>query len=210
MVSQPKSRVDFRKAMDNGKIIIINLSKGKLGERTSSFLGSLFITQLQLATMTRASIPEQDRRPFYLYVDEFQNVATSSFSVFLSEARKYKLGLCLATQFLDQVDQQTLQAVFGNVGSLLVFAVGPNDAEILAKQLTGNVTATDMIALPKYRACIRLMIDGMSRPAFTMETIRPESTTVDRSQFVRTQSRRRYAQPVEVVQTQIQRSFCLK
>ncbi|WP_145305554.1 type IV secretory system conjugative DNA transfer family protein [Gimesia fumaroli] len=207
MVSQPKSRIDFRKAMDEGKIIIINLSKGKLGERTSSFLGSLFVTQLQLATMTRAAIPEQDRRPFYLYCDEFQHIATTSFSVFLSEARKYKVGLCLATQFLDQVDQQTLQAVFGNVGSLLVFAVGPNDADILAEQLTGPVNAADLIALPKYRACIRLMIDGMSRPAFTMNTIKPELTSVDRSEFVREQSRRRYAQPVEIIQDQIIRSF---
>jgi len=209
MISQPKSRIDFRAAMDSGKIIILNLSKGKLGERTSSFLGSLFVTQLQLATMTRAAIPEQDRRPFYLYVDEFQNVATSSFSSFLSEARKYKLGLCLATQFLDQVDQQTLQAVFGNIGSLLVFAVGPNDADILAEQLTGHVTAADLIALPKYRACTRLMIDGMSRPAFTMETIKPETNNIDRSEFVREQSRRRYAQPVEIIQNQITRSFTL-
>ena len=207
MVSQPKSRIDFRFAMDSGKIIILNLSKGKLGERTSSFLGSLFVTQLQLATMSRAIIPEQDRRAFYLYVDEFQNVATSSFSSFLSEARKYKLGLCLATQFLDQVEKETLQAVFGNIGSLLVFAVGPNDSEILAEQLTGNVTATDLIALPKYRACIRLMIDGMARPAFTMETIKPEPIIVDRSEFVREQFRRRYAQPAEAIQKQIALSF---
>lgn len=209
MISQPKSKINFRAAMDSGKIIIINLSKGKLGERTSSFLGSLFVTQLQIATMTRATIPEQQRRPFYLYVDEFQNVATSSFSSFLSEARKYKLGLCLATQFLDQVDQQTLQAVFGNIGSLLVFTVGPNDAILLAKQLAGHVTAADLIALPKYRACTRLMIDGMSQPAFTMETIKPETNNVDRSEFVREQSRRRYAQPVNSVQAAIQRSFSL-
>ncbi len=207
MVSQPKSRIDFRKAMDSGKIIIINLSKGKLGERTSSFLGSLFVTQLQLSTMSRAMIPEQDLRSFYLYVDEFQNVATSSFSSFLSEARKYKLGLCLATQFLDQVEQETLRAVFGNIGSLLVFAVGPNDATLLAEQLTGHVTAADLIALPKYRACIRLMIDGMSRPAFTMETIKPEPNIVDRSEFVREQSRRRYSQPLKEVSARIERSF---
>ncbi|MFK7779044.1 MAG: type IV secretory system conjugative DNA transfer family protein, partial [Gimesia sp.] len=166
-----------------------------------------FVTQLQLATMSRATISESECRPFYLYVDEFQNVATSSFSSFLSEARKYKLGLCLATQFLDQVEQQTLQAVFGNVGSLLVFAVGPNDANLLAEQLTGHVTAADVIALPKYRACIRLMIDGMSRPAFTMETIQPVPNPVDRSGFVRQQSRRRYAQPVNSVEKVIQQSF---
>lgn len=207
MVSQPKSKIDFRAAMDGGKIIIINLSKGKLGERTSSFLGSLFVTQLQLATMSRASIPESDRRPFYLYVDEFQNVATSSFTSFLSEARKYKLGLCLATQFLDQVEPTTLQAVFGNVGSLLVFAVGPHDASLLAEQLTGQVTPADLIALPKYRACVRPMIDGMSRPAFTMETIKPEPITVDRSEFVRAQSRRRYAQPLEAISARIRQSL---
>ena len=125
----------------------------------------------------------------------------------MSEARKYKLGLCLATQFLDQVERETLQAVFGNVGSLLVFAVGPNDADILAEQLTGHVTTADLIALPKYRACIRLMIDGMSRPAFTMETIKPESNTVDRSEFVRKQSRRRYSQPIKEVSASIERSF---
>lgn len=207
MVSQPKGRVDFRAAMDAGKIVIVNLSKGKLGERTSAFLGSLLVTQLQLATMSRAAIPETDRRPFYLYVDEFQNVTTDSFSVFLSEARKYKLGLSLATQFLDQVEPKTLQAVFGNVGSLLAFAVGPNDAEILAGQLTGQVTAADLIALPKYRACIRLMIDGVSCPAFTMDTIEPTSTGTDRSEIVRQQSRRQYAQPVATVQHRIQESF---
>ncbi|QDT91477.1 AAA-like domain protein [Gimesia algae] len=208
MVSQPQSRINFQAAMDSGKIIILNLSKGKLGERTSSFLGSLFVTQLQLATMTRATIPEQERRPFYLYVDEFQNVATSSFSAFLSEARKYKIGLCLATQFLDQVDPETLQAVFGNVGSLLVFAVGPNDATLLAEQLTGHITAADLIALPKYRACVRLMIDGMSRPAFTMETIKlKEIADSNRATIVRAQSRRQYAQPLEAVQTRIQKAF---
>lgn len=191
MLSQPVSRVNFRRAMDEGKILIVNLSKGKLGEKTSSFLGSLIVTQLQLAAMSRANIPEANRRPFFLYVDEFHNVATSSFTSILSEARKFKLGLCLATQFLDQIDEQTLAAVFGNVGSLMVFAVGPNDAEILATQLGGNVTAADLVALPKFHAYLRLMIDGVSKPAFSMETITPQPL-VDRtrSDIVRHQSRR--------------------
>lgn len=200
IVAQPRTRVNFRDAMDSGKIIIVNLSKGKLGERTSSFLGSLFVTQLQLAAMSRADVPERDRRPFYLYVDEFHNVATSSFASILSEARKFRLGLCLATQFLDQVDDVTLQAVFGNVGSMLVFAVGPTDADVLAEQLSGDVAASDLIALPNYRAYVRLMIDGVSKPAFSMETIKPTLLEdPNRADTVREQSRRRYARPAERV-----------
>lgn len=138
IVAQPENRIDFRRAMDEGKILIVNLSKGKLGEKTSSFLGSLIVTQLQLAAMSRADLSESERNPFFLYVDEFHNVATSSFASLLSEARKFKLGLCLATQFLDQIDETSLAAVFGNAGSLMTFAVGPQDAEILARQLGGR------------------------------------------------------------------------
>jgi hypothetical protein len=204
IVAQPRSRVNFREAMDAGRIVIVNLSKGKLGERTSSFLGSLIVTQMQLAAMSRADVPEADRRPFYLYVDEFHNVATSSFASILSEARKFKLGLCLATQFLDQVDDVTLEAVFGNVGSMLVFAVGPNDADVLAEQLGGSVKACDLIALPKYRAYVRLMIDGVSKPAFSMETIEPAGCeNPERGVIVREQSRRRYSAPLDTVERHI-------
>src|SRR6185436_7550629 len=121
-IAQPENRVHFRRAMDEGQILVVNLSKGKLGEKSSAFLGSVIVTQLQLAAMGRANIPEPERRPFFLYVDEFHNVATSSFASILSEARKFKLGLCLATQFLDQIDEATLAAVFGNVGTLMAFA----------------------------------------------------------------------------------------
>jgi len=208
MVCQRQSRVDFRHSIDTQKIVIVNLSKGRLGERTSSFLGSLVVTQLQLAAMSRANIAEADRQSFYLYVDEFHNVATSSFQMILSEARKFKFGLCLATQYLDQVDLPTLQAVFGNIGSMLVFAVGPNDAEILAEQLTGGVEATDLIALSKYNAYVRLMIDGVSRPAFSMETIPPAIVTdQQRAEIVRNVSRRRYAQPAGKVQAGVHKAL---
>lgn len=205
MVCQPESRIDFRDAMDSGKIVIVNSSKGKLGERTSSFLGSLIVSKIQLDAMSRADIPEQDRRPFYLYVDEFHNFTTSSFASILSEARKFKLGLCIATQYLDQIDdRETLHAVFGNVGSMLTFAVGPNDADVLAEQLSGDVTAADLIALPRYHAYVRLMIDGVSRPAFSMETIEPHAAEdLDRSAVVREQSRRRYAQPLDAVERHV-------
>lgn len=201
IVAQPVNRIDFRRAMDDGKILVINLSKGKLGEKTSAFIGSLIITQLQLAAMSRANIPESERRPFFLYVDEFHNVATSSFASILSEARKFKLGLCLATQFLDQIDEPTLAAVFGNIGSLMTFAVGPNDADVLAMQLGGIVTAADLIALPKYHGYLRLMIDGVSKPAFSIETIPQQPLAdVNRASTVRQQSRRRYSQPLKRVQ----------
>jgi len=204
IVAQPESRIDFRRAMDEGKILVVNLSKGKLGEKTSAFLGSMIVTQMQLAAMSRANIPEAERRPFFLYVDEFHNVATSSFDSILSEARKFKLGLCLATQFLDQIDERTLQAVFGNVGSLLCFAIGPNDADVLATQLGGSSSPADLIALPKYRAYLRLMIEGVSKPAFSMETIPPQPAEDPfRATIVRQQSRRRYAQPLAAVQQQV-------
>jgi hypothetical protein len=208
IVSQPANLVDLRDAMDEGKILVVNLSKGKLGEKTSGFIGSVVVTQLQLAAMSRANIPEFERRPFFLYVDEFQNIATSSFASILSEARKFKLGLCLATQFLDQIEVRALQAIFGNVGSLLVFAVGPNDADVLATQLGGTVTSADLIALPKYRAYLRLMIDGVSRPAFSMETIEPHAVSGDqRAGIVRQQSRRRYAQPAAVVESAVREAL---
>jgi hypothetical protein len=208
IVSQPANLVDLRHAMDEGKILVVNLSKGKLGEKTSGFIGSVVVTQLQLAAMSRANIPEAERRPFFLYVDEFQNIATSSFASILSEARKFKLGLCLATQFLDQIEERTLQAIFGNVGSLLVFAVGPNDADVLATQLGGTVTSADLIALPKYRAYLRLMIDGVARPAFSIETIEPHVSSDDqRAAIVREQSRRRYAQPAAVVESAVREAM---
>ena len=194
--------------MDEGKILVVNLSKGKLGEKTSGFIGSVVVTQLQLAAMSRANIPEPVRRPFFLYVDEFQNIATSSFASILSEARKFKVGLCLATQFLEQIEERTLQAIFGNVASLLVFAVGPNDADVLATQLGGTVTSADLIALPKYRAYLRLMIDGVARPAFSMETIEPHvRSDPHRAAMVREQSRRRYAQPVATVESAVREAL---
>ena len=208
IISQPTNLVDLRNAMDEEKILVVNLSKGKLGEKSSGFIGSVVVTQLQLAAMSRANIPESNRRPFFLFVDEFQNFATSSFASILSEARKFKLGLCLATQFLDQIEERTLQAIFGNVGSLLVFAVGPNDADVLATQLGGTVTSADLIALPKYRAYLRLMIDGVARPAFSMETIEPHAVSDDqRAGIVRQQSRRRYAQPAAIVESAVRKAL---
>jgi len=146
ILSQPRTRLDFRRIIDEGQILIVNLSKGRIGEDASTLLGSLLVTSLQLAAMSRADVPEDHRPDFFLYVDEFQNFATESFATILSEARKYRLSLTLANQYLAQMDDQTLEAVFGNVGSLLCFQVGARDAEPLAEQFGGDLTPQDLIA----------------------------------------------------------------
>src|SRR5205085_3768633 len=128
---------DLRSVMDEGQVLIVNLSKGKIGEEPSTLLGALLVTGLQLAAMSRADVPEEERRDFFLYVDEFQNFATESFATILSEARKYRLSLTVANQYLAQMDEATRAAVFGNVGTLVVFQVGAEDAEVLAEQLGG-------------------------------------------------------------------------
>ncbi len=152
IVGQARSALDLRQVLDEGRILIVNLSKGRIGEDGTTLLGSLLVTSIQLAAMSRADLAEQARRDFFLYVDEFQNFATDSFATILSEARKYRLSLTLANQYLAQMEEATLEAVFGNVGSLLVFQVGARDAEALAEQLGGDATPQDLMALPRYRA----------------------------------------------------------
>ena len=176
-----------------------------IGEDGSSLLGSLLVTGIQLAAMSRADTPEHQRRDFSLYVDEFQNFATESFATILSEARKYRLCLTIANQYLAQMDEATAAAVFGNVGSLLVFQVGASDAEALADQLGGGVTPQDLLALPRFTAYARLLIDGMPSRPFSMETIGPPGMkgVVARSAVIRRTSRHRYARPASQVEGEI-------
>ena len=164
--------------MDDGKILIVNLSKGRLGEDNSTLLGALLVTSIQQAAMTRADIPESDRRDFSLYVDEFQNFTTGSFASVLSEARKYRLSLIVAHQYLSQLDDQTANAVFGNVGSIIAFQVGTDDAVRLAEQMSkhsGQLTPENLTGLPKYTAYTRLLIDGMPSGPFSMGTMPPSN-----------------------------------
>lgn len=195
ILGQPKSRLDLRTAMDDGKILLVNLSKGRLGEDASTLLGSFLITAVQLAAMSRADVDESRRRDFYLYVDEFGCFATEAFAGILSEARKYRLNLTVANQYLAQLSEGTLAAVFGNVGSLLAFQLGPQDAETLAEQLGAPVEPADLMMLPKYHAYARLLIDGQPSRPFTMRTVAPIGAPVDpaRPDIVRRVSRRRYA-----------------
>ena len=212
IVGQVKSKLNIRHAMDTGKIILVNLSKGKLGEDTSAFLGSMLVTKFQIDAMSRADITEDKRKDFYLYVDEFQNFATESFATILSEARKYRLALTMANQYVSQLligDKSTAlrDAVFGNVGTLCSFQVGSDDAEVLSLQYEEMVTAKDILSLPKYHMYQRLMIDGMPSKPFSVSTLPPPVFEQDegRINVIRQLSRDRYSEKREVIEDKIRK-----
>jgi hypothetical protein len=207
IVGQPKSTVDLRFFMDKGKIVIINLSKGKIGEDNSALLGAMFITKFQLDAMGRASIPEKDRKDFYLYVDEFQNFATESFATILSEARKYRLNLIMANQYIAQMPDEVRDAVFGNVGSILSFQVGFDDAEFVSQQFCEEVLPPDLVSLSKYTAYTRLLVEGMPTKTFSLMTLPPPTLEIDydRVERVRKVSRERYSEKVTVIADKIKR-----
>lgn len=200
IVAQGGKSLDLRRVMDNGHVLLVNLSKGRTGEDNATLLGALLVTAIQQAALSRADVAETDRRDFCLYVDEFQSFTTGAFATILSEARKFRLSLTMAHQYIGQLDEQTAEAVFGNVGSMIVFQVGSEDAELLAPQLSkfpGQVRPQDLTNLPKYTAYARLLIDGQPSPPFSMETIpRSAPSSPGRQTVVRQASRRRYATPV--------------
>ena len=211
IVGQPKSTLDLRFAMDTGKIVIVNLSKGKIGEDNSTMLGSMLITKFQIDAMSRADIPESERRDFSLFVDEFQNFATDSFATILSEARKYKLSLTMANQYIAQMSDEVSAAVFGNVGSLVSFQVGIDDAKVLAEQFDENrIEPIHLASLPKYKIYNRVMVDGMTTPVFSADTLPPPDhdsgeDVEERAQKIINFSRQRYAKPKEQVEEKIMR-----
>ena len=212
IVGQVKSTLDIRHAMDTGKIVLVNLSKGKIGEDTSAFLGSMLVTKFQIDAMSRADVPESERRDFYLYVDEFQNFATKSFATILSEARKYRLALTIAHQYVGQLtlqggDTALRDAVFGNVGSMVSFQVGSDDAEDISMQFEEMVSVKDILSLPKYHAYFRLMIDGIPSKPFSVSTLPPPKIEQDpgRVDQLRKLSRDRYAEKKTVVEEKIMR-----
>ena len=207
VLGQVNSKVDLRWAMDNKKIVVVNLSKGKIGEDNSSLLGAMMITKFQIDAMSRANIPEKDRVDFYLYVDEFQNFATDSFATILSEARKYKLNLSMANQYIAQMPEEVRDAVFGNVGSILTFQVGFDDAEYLSQQFGEEALPNDLVNLSKYTCYMRLLIDGMPSKTFSLATLPPpqfEPDLAQREKVIRL-ARERYCSPRSVVEDKIMR-----
>lgn len=207
IVGQTKSAFDMREIMDKEKIFIMNLSKGRIGEDNSALLGAMMITKIQLAAMGRVDIPEDERRDFYLYVDEFQNFATESFSNILSEARKYRLNLILAHQYVAQLDETVRDAVFGNVGSIITFRIGAMDSETLEKEFEPTFYANDLVNLNKYHIYLKLMIDGVATNPFsavTLEPINMDDTQMNTEKIINI-SRERYSTPKQVIEDKINR-----
>ncbi len=207
IVGQTVSSFDVRDIMDNRKILIMNLSKGRVGEDASALIGAMMITKIQLAAMERVDMPEEDRQDFYLYVDEFQNFATESFANILSEARKYRLSLVLANQYIAQLDETVRDAIFGNAGTIISFRVGAADAEELEKEFEPVFMMNDIVNLPKYNIYLKLMIDGIAGDAFSATTLPPisiEETKENEEKVIRV-SRERYASSKKEVEDKIRR-----
>ncbi len=173
ILTNPEKSLSLRRVMDEGKILLVNLAKGSIGEDTSNLLGSLLISRFDLAALSRANIPEDERKDFALYLDEFHNFTTQSLIFMLSELRKYRLSLVLAHQYLTQLEPNILDAVLGNVGTIIVFRIGANDAEVLAMEFAPEFKIVDFTNLPNYQIYLKLMIDGkISRP-FSAATLPP-------------------------------------
>ncbi|MDP3991114.1 MAG: type IV secretion system DNA-binding domain-containing protein [Candidatus Nealsonbacteria bacterium] len=204
IIGQVQSSINMRKIMDEKKIVIMNLSKGRVGEDNSRLLGALLITKLQLAAMSRVDIPEEKRNDFFLYVDEFQNFATESFVNVLSEARKYRLALILGHQYITQMEEEVRDAVFGNVGTIISFRVGAEDAEYLEKEFTPEFLAADIVNLGKYNIYLKLMIDGLAGRPFSAQTLMPWSKPeISYVEKIIKASRERYSRPRQEVEDNI-------
>lgn len=211
IVGQPKSTLNIPDIMNSRKILLVNVSKGRIGEDNSALLGAMIITKIQLASMERVRIPEEDRQDFYLYVDEFQNFATDSFAGILSEARKYRLNLIIAHQYVGQlvtdVSTKVRDAVFGNAGTMIVFRVGAPDGEFLKQEFAPEFMPQDLINLPNYNVYIKLMVDGVTSRPFSATTLPPLKFEQDPSikeKIIRV-SRERYASPRQEVEEKIAR-----
>lgn len=171
LLAGSRNPLDLRNAMDEGKILLVNLAKGKIGEDTASLLGALLVARLGRTALRRADTLEPARRDFYLYLDEFQSFSTQSLANMLSELRKYRLNLILAHQFLSQLDEVVRDAILGNVGTIIAFRVGPNDAELFEKEFEPKVLAMDLVNLANYHVYLRLMIDGVVSRPFSARTM---------------------------------------
>ena len=209
VVCQTKSTINIFDIMNQGKILLINASKGRIGEDNSALLGAMFITKIQMAAMERVRIPEDERLDFYLYVDEFQNFVTESFAGILSEARKYRLNLILAHQYVGQlitdVSTKVRDAIFGNVGTMIVFRIGAQDAQFLEKEFAPEFSPEDMVNLPNYHIYLKMVIDGVSYRPFSATTLPPFriSSSAVVSEKIIENSRKKYAKPKYLVEEEI-------
>src|SRR3990172_543820 len=210
IIGQSQSAFNFREVMDTGKILFVNLSKGNLGEENSSFLGLILIPRILMAAMSRADVPKEERRDFFLYVDEFQNFATPDFAVILSEARKYRLGLCVANQFIGQVDDEVKNAVFGNVGTIISFRVGVTDANYLAHEFTPVFGEEDLLNIEKYNVYTKTIVNNEPVPPFSMDLHKDMAKqkalmNPKIAEIIKEMSRLRYGRDVKLVESEVAR-----
>ena len=194
--------------MDNGRIFIADVSKGKLGADKSNLMGAMLVTQFQLAAMSRADVPEAERRDFFLYVDEFQSFASDSFISILSEARKYRLCLTLSHQYIDQLRPEIRDAVFGNVGSIIAFRVGHRDAKMLEQAFGETCRASQLTGLGNFEVYVKLLADGQDCEAFLAKTLPPQGKRHGRRQTIIRRSREKYAICRSVIERKI--NLCMK
>jgi hypothetical protein len=207
IIGQPKSGFNLRDIMDKKKILLVNLSKGKIGEVNSALLGLIIVSKLQMAALSRADMPEAQRSDFFLYIDEFQNFITDSIAVILSEARKYKLNLTMAHQYMGQLssggDTKVRDAVLGNVGTVAAFRIGVEDAEILERQFAPTFSAFDLVNQEQYTAYIRLLIDNTAATPFHMQTYPPLKGSPTMAEAIKQYSRLRYGKERRIVEAEI-------
>lgn len=208
IIGQSQSSFDFRKVMDEGKILLIDLAKGEIGEENSNFLGLILVPKILMAAMSRQDTPEEERRDFYLYVDEFQNFATPDFAVILSEARKYRLNLCVANQFIGQVEEEVKNAVFGNVGTKIAFRVGVSDANFLAHEFTPVFGEDDLLNVERFHAFVKTIVRNEPMPPFSMDLTKDmakqkemENTKV--AEIIKEMSRLKYGRDVRLVEAEM-------
>jgi hypothetical protein len=205
VLGQVKSKIDARFMMDHGRILIADLSKGALGEDKANLMGSLLVTALQLAALSRADVPAAERRDFSLYVDEFHNFATDAFTTILSEARKYRLCLTLSHQYLDQIRPSIRNAMLGNVGTLIAFRVGQSDAQVLAREFDEEFVPQQLTSLANYEVCVRTLEQGEQVVPFMASMMGPLDLSYGRRENLIRRSREKYATPRHVVEKRIRR-----
>jgi len=208
IIGQSESAFNFRKVMDEGKILLINLAKGRIGEENSQFLGLILVPKILIGAMSRQDVPEEQRKPFYLYVDEFQNFATPDFAQILSEARKFGLALTVANQFIGQMEEEVKNAIFGNVGTLVSFRVGVNDANYLQHEYQPVFSETDLINVERFNAYIKTIVNNEPVQPFSLDLTKDmskakEARSVKMAEMVKQLSRLKYARDAQVIEAEI-------
>jgi hypothetical protein len=205
ILGQVRTKVSIPFIADNGRLFVANLSKGQLGHDKASLLGSLIVTQFQLAAMARSNRPEHERRDFYLFIDEFQNFSTDAFASILAEARKYRSSLILSHQYIDQLPLSIRQAVFGNVGTLISFRVGHTDAEVMEKEFSNTFPASVIADLDRYEAIVKLLENGANLEPFRAKMLPPLENRIGRKDKLIALSRQRFATKRSIIEDKLKR-----